>query len=109
MFIHLVTCYLLYPSYLGITAPCSFAFDVASNIHVLVAGGSFVHVHVPVYSFFTISFRFHSCHEAAMQALYALKARAEYELLTVSMQVSIALWMCRNLHVCKLCMPSSAY
>ena len=41
--------------------------------------------------------RFHSCQEAAMQALYALKARAEYELLTVSMQVSIASYMMKRL------------
>ncbi|CAI8034542.1 hypothetical protein GBAR_LOCUS19438 [Geodia barretti] len=34
---------------------------------------------------------FHSCHEAALQALYCLKARAEYELLPGSMQVSGAL------------------
>ena len=31
--------------------------------------------------------RFHSCHEAALQALYCLKARAEYELLPGAMQV----------------------
>jgi hypothetical protein len=34
---------------------------------------------------------FHSCHDAALQALYCLKARAEYELLPGSMQVSGAL------------------
>ena len=33
--------------------------------------------------------RFHSCHDAALQALYCLKARAEYELLPGSMQVYI--------------------
>ena len=36
-----------------------------------------------------LGFRFHSCHEAALQALYCLKARAEYELLPVSMQVMV--------------------
>jgi hypothetical protein len=34
---------------------------------------------------------FHSCHEAALQALHCLKVRAEYELLPGSMQVSSAL------------------
>lgn len=38
-------------------------------------------------------FRFHSCHEAALQALYCLKARAEYELLPNSMQVMAWWWV----------------
>lgn len=41
----------------------------------------------PLVMHIVLDCRFHSCHEAALQALYCLKARAEYELLPVSMQV----------------------